>query len=447
MPLKDLINRIDNFVLNVVPDHNVGYEAKRDMADTLLREAEGAYAGQPLDIRNLLGERIEHLKEIRMRWHKQEASVVPDITIGQKILKEAKAWIILESSSSLERLDKIARTRKYYENLRYYATSLPEAQAVMAQLVALLQRLGGVDTTRFRLSGPVQSNSTPPRPQLLVLAKQFREAMTATPFNTEAALNNAISKTIAEIRKLEVYRSSLAHAEYKLWGSQAVDEISRLSALVGEWNSQLGHIKRQEGLARTWQWQIDRAKERTRSYVEHKTSEIAKGQQKIEAAKVLREATNELEKAFSLCGMLMSKAHTLATPDIIPIDKMDTSIRTFEDILSGLGGRLTEGEIREATRFLNRAKAYRSEMAKSLTTLGYDSDLRTYETTKVSEGLRYFQANLPGIVREILSARTIKQLENLASSGINGAKEAIAQAIIMAGKQNPDRMRAYLMGR
>lgn len=446
MPLKDLINRIDNFVLNVVPDHNVGYETKRDMADALLREAETAYAGQPLDIRNLLGERIEHLKEIRMRWHKQEASVVPDITIGQKILEEAKAWLKLESSSSLERLDKVARTRKYYENLRYYATGLPEAQTVMVQLEDLLQRLGEPDITRFRLSGPVQPNP-PTRPQPLVLAKRFREAMTAMSFNTEAALNNAISKTIAEINKLEIYRSTLGHGEYELWGSQAVDEISKLSALVGEWNDQLGNIKRKEGLARTWRWQEDRDRERTRGYVEHKTSEIAKGQQKIEAAKVLREATNELEKAFSLCQMLMSKAHTLATPDIIPIDKMDASIRTFEGILSGLSGRLTEGEIREATRFLNRAKAYRSEMAKSLTTLGYDSGLRTYETTRASEGLRYFQANLDEIVREILSARTIKQLENLASSGINGAREAIAQAIIMAGKQNPDRMRAYIMGR
>lgn len=280
----------------------------------------------------------------------------------------------------------------------------------------------------------------------LVSAKNFREDMEKRVIADEASLRDAIAKTQAEMRKLEIYLSGLDIGRHELWGTQVQSEISALGKLIQKWESQLAHLKVQETQARTWRWQQDKAKEEARRYLASKETALAEGKKRTEAIKALRDASEELENAFSLCQMITSKAEVQQMPDLIPVGKVGVGIAKFEAILEGLRDRLPEADIRQATRDLNRIKQQQMEMRSVLARLGYSKEVAGYEAKQASEGLRYFQTKLPSEIREMLSPRTVTGLEDLASKGLGAAKDAIVEAIKMAAKQSPERVRAILGG-
>ena len=412
--LKDLLERMNRFVQAMIEPGAVLDSSMRRTGEALLREAESMFAGLNLQQQSVLKQAIVHVRRILDRWTDREV---------------------------LAREDELARLSKMYN---YFASLPHKAPEQIAEMERLRARIGQIRSERPEVRGAMGERPKVEAPAELRQAVEFRQTMQEKVLPDVASLTDAIAQAREQISRLDACRRGLDADSHELWGKQAWDEIRWIGKLIQKWNRQLDQLKLQETQARTYRWQEDKAKEETRVYVSRKEASLAKGKEQIDAIKALREASQELETAFSLCQMLLDKAHVQQMPGIIPVDKLATTIAKFEAILEGLRDKLPEAEIRQATRNLNRIKAYEAEMRKNLMRLGYYEEVSGYEATRESEGLRYFRSNLPSLVKEILSPRTVAQLENLASKGINGAKEAIAQAVIMAGKRNPERMRAIL---
>lgn len=417
MSLKDLIGRMDQFVREIVNSQDITYEEKKRLGEELRRQAEAICPSLPLDSRNVLEQRVANLRRILSRWR------------GMEISPQA---------------DELTRLISELGILRHLAGAYPTPPR-QAQIDELVRRIG---VLKQSLPQPLPEagveavdTRTPPE---LETAMSFRRTMQQRVFADETSLRSAIASVQAEIRRLESYRSTLDFNRDVHWGRQAFDEIGALASLIQKWNREIAYLRSQETEARTYRWQQDKAREETRRYVGSKEAALARGKEQIDAIRTLRQASKELEKAFSLCQMVMSKAQAQQIPEVIPMDAVAATIARFEGILGGLQPRLPEAEVRDATNKLNRIKAYEAEMRRVLGRLGYYKEVAGYEATTESEGVRYFRANLPGVVREILSTRVISKLEALASKGINGAKDAISNAIFMAAKQNPEKVRAVL---
>lgn len=415
--LKDLLERLNRFVREVV-NSDIPYGEKKRIGWQLLRDAQALYPS--LDFysqRDLLGY-IANLRRTLRRWTEKEILEV----------KEKLAW-----------------AAKSFQALKYLGgTEQTEAQRLeIERLTKRLRELEGLLPELLEEPGVKGVGSVPPE---LQAAESFRTQMEQRSFTDEASLRDAIAKTQAQIRNLESYRSTLDPNRDALWGNQAFDEIRALGGLIQEWENQISHLKSQEAQARTWRWQEDKAKEVTRRYVANVETGLAEGKEQTEAIKMLRDALGEVDRAFSLCGMVISKALVQLRPEAIPTDEVDSIIDRFERILAGIRDKLPEPEVRNATRKLERLKAYRAEMSTAVNRLGYQEEVSTYEARQRSEGVTYFRSNLPSEVREILPARDISGLERLASTGVDGAKKAISIAIFIAGKRNPERMSAILGG-
>lgn len=415
--LRNLLERMNRFVREVV-NSDMPYGEKKRVGWQLLRDAQALYPS--LDFysqRDLLGY-IANLRRTLRRWTEKEI-----LEVKEKLAWAAKSFEALKylggaEQTEAQRLEIERLTRK----LRELEASLPE----------LLEEPG--------VKG---AGSTPPE---LEAAKTLRTQMEQRSFTDEASLRDAIAKTQAQVRSLEAYRRTLDPNRDALWGKQAFDEIRALGELIQEWENQISHLKSQQAQARTWRWQQDKAKEETRRYVASVEAGLAEGKEQTEAIKALHDALKEVEAAFSFCEKLTSKALVQLRPEVIPTDEVDSIIDRFERILAGISDKLPEPEVRNATRKLDRLKAYRAEMSTAVGRLGYQEEVSAYEATRKSEGVTYFRSNLPGEVREILPARDISGLEKLASTGVNGAKKAISIAIFIAGKRNPERMSAILGG-
>lgn len=408
--LENLLERLNRFVREVV-NSDIPYGEKKRIGWQLLRDAQALYPS--LDFysqRDLLGY-IANLRRTLRRWTEKEI-----LEVKEKLAWAAKSFQALKYLGGTKEIERLTKRLRELEGL------LPE----------LLEEL--------KVKGV---GSTPPE---LQAAGTFRTRMEQRSFTDEASLRDAIAKTQAEIRKLESLRSGLGPNRDVLWGKQAFDEIRALAGLIREWENQISHLKSQEAQARTWTWQQDKAKEVTRRYVANVETGLVEGKEQTEAVKMLRDALGEVDRAFSLCGMVISKALVQLRPEAIPTDEVDLIIDRFERILAGIRDKLPEAEVRNATRRLKRLKAYRAEMGIAVNRLGYQEEVSTYETRQKSEGVTYFRSNLPSEVREILPARDISGLEKLASTGVNGAKKAISIAIFIAGKRNPERMSAILGG-
>ena len=412
--LKNLLERLNRFVREIVYS-DIPYGEKKRIGWQLLRDARALYSS--LDFysqRDLLGY-VANLRRTLRRWTEKEILEV----------KEKLAW-----------------AAKSFEAVKYLGgTEQTEAQRL--EIEGLTRRLRGLEASLPELleePGVKGAGTIPPE---LEAAQEFRKAMERKAFTDEAPLRDAIAKTQLEIGKLESLRNRLDPNRDALWGKQAFDETRALGELIQEWESQISHLKSQEAEARTWGWQEDKSREETRRYVASVETALAEGKERREAVKMLHSALEEVEAAFSFCEKLTSKALVQLRPEAIPTEKADLIIDRFERILAGIRDRLPEAEVRDATRKLNRLKAYRAEMSGIAERLEYGEEVSAYEARQESEGIRYFRSNLPSGVREILPAKDIEKLEEVASTGVNGAKEAISTAIIMAAKRSPRGQEPY----
>lgn len=408
--LKNLLERMNRFVREVA-NSDMPYGEKKRIGWQLLRDAQALYPS--LDFysqRDLLGY-IANLRRTLRRWTEKEI-----LEVKEKLAWAAKSFQALKYLGGTKEIERLTKRLRELEGL------LPE----------LLEE-----------SGVKGAGSMPPE---LQAAESFRTQMEQRSFADEASLRDAIAKAQAQIRSLESYRSTLDPNRDVLWGKQAFDEIRALGGLIREWENQISHLKSHEAQARTWTWQQDKAKEVTRRYVASVGTALAEGKEQTQAIKALHDALGEVDRAFSLCKMVISKALVQLRPEAIPTGEVDSIIDRFERLLAGIRDRLPEPEVRDATRKLERLKAYRAEMSTAVNRLGYQEEVSAYEARQKSEGVTYFRSNLPSEVREILPPRDISGLEKLASTGVNGAKKAISIAIFIAGKRNPERMSAVFGG-
>lgn len=412
-----LKERMDRFVQDMVDPLAVRDAPMRRRGEALLREAESSFPGLNLQQQAVLRQGIEKLRKILYRWDEREVSA---------------------------RDDEIARLRRRYESLRGIPHKSPEQ---IAEMESLRDRMSYLRGRRPERPGPlIVGPKTQSLPREVKEAEAFRARMARTPLIGEASLTRAIRQTEGEIRKLEQYCSTLSAEGYELYGTQAIQESSALGDLIQRWNRQIEGLRVQESFARTSRWEQDKSAEKMRTYLASKRAALAKGAAQTEAVKKLREATQEMSGAFQICEMVLKQAVVRIMPEAVPVDKVSAVIVKFDNILTGLRAILPENEVRQATRNLNRLKAYRAEMEEHLKRLGYGRDIHQDEARRESQGLTYFRANVPAAVREILSVTTLSKLETLAATGLNGAKEAITSAIYMAAKRNPQRMRAVLGG-
>jgi len=415
--LKNLLERMNRFVREVA-NSDMPYGEKKRIGWQLLRDAQALYPSLDFYSQRDLSGYVANLRRTLRRWTEKEILEV----------KEKLAW-----------------AAKSFEALKYLGgTGQTEAQRLeIERLTGILRELEASLPELLEEPGVKGAGSTPPE---LQAAESLRTQMEQRGFTDEASLRDAIAKTQAQINSLESYRSTLDPNRDALWGKQAFDEIRALGEFIQEWNCQLEHLKLREGEARTSRWQEDKAKEETRRYVASVETALAEGKEQIQAIKALHDALGEVDRAFSLCKMVISKALVQLRPGVIPTGEVDSIIDRFERLLAGIRDRLPEPEVRNAARKLERLKAYRAEMSTAVNRLGYQEEVSAYEARQKSEGVTYFRSNLPSIVREILPARDISGLEKLASTGVNGAKKAISIAIFIAGKRNPERMSAILGG-
>jgi|GEM_PF-6060814 len=413
--LKNLLERLNRFVQEVVNSHDISMEEKTRLGWQLFEEIRALYPSLDFYSQKQLEESYVHLTKILRAWAEFEIK-----DIEQKLAYYGKTFQALRYLPGAEQTGLTA--------------GIDSLRARLEELKRLLPRLIGEP-------GVEDVGSVPPE---LEAAKEFRKAMEQKAFADEASLGDAIAKTQAEIGKLESLRTRLDPNRDALWGKQAFDEIRALGELIQEWESQISYLKSQEAETRTWGWQEDKAKEETRRYVANVEAGLAEGKERLEAVKMLHSALEEVEAAFSFCEKLTSKALVQLMPGAIPTEEVDLIIDRFERILAGIRDRLPEAEVRDATRRLNRLKAFRAEMSGIAERLGYGKEVSAYEARQESEGILYFRSNLPSGVREILPAKDVEKLEEVASTGVNGAKEAISTAIIMAAKRNPERARAIL---
>lgn len=414
---KDLIQRMNRFVQDMVEPLVVLDSPMRRTGEVLLGEAESMFPGLNRQQQAILRQAIVHLRRILSRWTDRE----------------------LEAQK-----DEIARLSKMY---RYFAALPHKTQEQTAEMERLKAR---IDWLRQNLPERPRDltvdRDIEHLPRELQEAGAFRRRMAATELVGYSSLTSAIAQTEKEIQKLKQYYSTLRAGQFELNGTQAIQQISALGSLIQKWNSQIEQLRLQETQARTSRWEQDKSAEESRGYVTRKEASLAKGKVQIEAIKSLREASEEMSSAFGICEMVVSKALEQEMPEAIPVDRVSEIIGRFEAILAGVEGILPEAEVRQATRNLDRLKAYRAQMEEHLRRLGYERDVDEDEARRSSEGLNYFRANVPAAVRDILSRITLSRLETLASTGINGAKEAITSAIFMAAKRNPERMKAVLRG-
>lgn len=413
--LKDLLERLNRFVREVV-NSDIPYGEKKRIGWQLLRDAQVLYPS--LDFysqRDLLGY-VANLRRTLRRWTEKEILEV----------KEKLAW-----------------AAKSFEAVKYLGGA-GQTETQRLEIEGLTRRLRGLEASLPELleeQGVKGAGTIPPE---LEAAQEFRKAMERTAFADEASLRDAIAKTQLETGRLESLRDRLDPNTDALWGKQAFDETRALGELIQEWESQISYLKSQEADTRTYRWQEDKSREETRRYVASVEAGLAEGKERLEAVKMLHSALEEVEAAFSFCEKLTSKALVQLRPEAIPTEEVDLVIDRFGRILAGIRDRLPEAEVRQATRNLDRLKAYRAEMGGIAERLGYGKEVSAYQARQESEGILYFRSNLPSGVREILPAKDIEKLEEVASTGVNGAKEAISTAIIIAAKRNPERARAIL---
>jgi len=405
---------MDRFILEVVNSHMVGLQEKARMGRELLREAEAMFGGLDQQLQSILEQRIGKLRKVLNKW---------------------SGFL----TSSLE--DELVRYRRAYEYLRQKPDPTTSDLAEIEKLQIRMENL------RRRISGekPKSLGVQPgPRPPELEEAVRFRQQMEARAITEPQALRDAISEAQQEIDKLETSRKGLDASSHQLWGRQIQDVEREIGKLMQKWNAQLSYLNLQETEARDYQWHKDKTGEERRVYIEAKRIAEIKGGEQVDALKMLREAKSEIETAFSYCEMITSKALVQLMPEAMPMDKVAIVVNKSQAILDGVRDRVPEADVREMTRTIDALRRYEAEMNRALIKLGYDKSVESYEEGKKSEGLSYFRANLPAWVKDILPARDVSGLEDLATKGLSGAREAISRAIILAAKRNPERVKALL---
>ena len=105
---------------------------------------------------------------------------------------------------------------------------------------------------------------------------------------------------------------------------------------------------------------------------------------------------------------------------------------------------MPDGVMREAQSKLNDLRRERQIVSLQANNLRYEKGVERETATKASRGVTYFRANIPPKVKEVLPAIDISKLENLAATGISGAKEAISKAIYLVAKRNVEAARKIL---
>jgi len=382
---------------------------------------------------------------------------------------EASVWLAACPGSKLPVMDKFRKTKEYLLRLQNSVVSPTKEEAeIMKRLQELMNALEmrkplsqyvEPEPERWNLFQPDgkfgNDNIGDPKdiqviqpaigkPPILAQAESFFRSKENKRILNRTSLNSAIVQAQGYFNQLNSTLDSLSINDYRRWAPLLLGEKRGIGELITRWKSQLKEMDKVEAVQRTESLEQVKRQEETAIYVSKKDSATVAGDVVTDFTKAVNDATAEANIVLSSSQMLRKKVFIEKMPEALPSAILDSAIANFQTLLEKSNGHVPDGVMREAQSKLNDLRRERQIVSLQASNLGYDKGVEREIATKSSRGITYFRANIPPGVKEALPARDISKLESLASTGINGAKEAISIAIYLVAKRNVEAARKIL---
>ena len=470
--MKDIFEGINDFLGETRLSQAVPYLERKRIAQSLLRQAEVAFRMASGERELLLGQGIDKLRRILSHYEREDVAYKRPVgwrSLRAKQFGEASVWLAACPGSKLSVMDKWTKTKGYLLRLQNAVVSPTKEEAeIMERLQGLMNALEmrkplpqyvEPEPERWNLPQPdgsfrhenvgpisVQRLGQPAvgKPPILAQAESFFRSMENKKILDRTSLNSAIAQGQGYFNRLNSTLDSLSINDYRRWAPLLLGEKRGIGELITRWKSQLKEMDKVEAVQRTESLEQVKRQEDTAVYVGKKDRAAVAGDLVTDFTKAVNEAIGQANVVLSSSQMLRKKVAIEKMPEALPSATLDSAIASLQSLLERGKGHVPDGVMREAQSKLNDLKRERQIVSLQAGNLGYEKGVERDLATRSSRGITYFRANIPPTVKVVLPARDIAKLEDLASTGINGAKEAISKAIYLVAKRNVEAARKIL---
>lgn len=418
----------------------------------LLRSAESSYAisGNEPEFQKILGEKIRLLR-VRLNNIVSRKSMLasPEVhSLRDKVLSNAKAWLVQYSTTTLPIEEKLSKTRKLLEDLKRVAGKYPtrEELSTISKLTTLYDKFKATKPQIYKAPGAIESIKDIYLPELPILtdAKRFYDKMVKAVYEDENSLREAIAQAETKLIALRRAFNSLSLNERVKYKYSFTGLMKQIGNLIQKWERQIKGIKEEESKASRIGWILDKKKYEQDKYLENKKKAMEAGQERKLILEVMNSFRDLVKKILSVSSSYRLKIFKDKLPEAIPITQFDELVRKAETLVARVKDKLLGPELEEIEEKLNSLKRERKILVNLYNQLQGVKSREIGEAEKANEGLAYFRANLPSVVKELLTSKEYSEFEELASISINAAKKAIKEATSLAARKNPAKVRKLL---
>ena len=441
---SSIIEQIDRF-LTIEPDL-ASLDSMLMYGRRLLSSAESSYRAAKTDeLRKVLEQRIYRLRERLSKLQKKSVKrPVGPLSLREKILQSSKLWLAQEPTVTLSAEDKLARTRVYLEKLKALATvPTAEEKSVISQLTSLYNRLKGEVPARYPTSEMIGAKEER-FPPVYEKAKDFHRRMARMTLTKEKDLRKAIEEGKGHIDALRAYLDGLSLDERKRKETAFTGMMRAIGQLVRKWERQIDMIKVKESKMRIWGWQKEKSEYQVKSYVESKRKAEREGERVRTLHMLADNFTENVQKIVTLSKTLRQKAEKDKMPELLPISKFSKIVRDAENFVSGVKDKLSSTDRLAVIGSLNALKREQMSLKNLHDLLSGEKKREESERLEAIEVLDYFRKNLPSEIRNLLTPYELANFEKKAAVSVDAAKEAIKDAISLAAKKSPEKVRRAL---
>jgi len=424
-----------------------------DYGRRLLQSVKSSYAisSENREFQSVLEQRIVRLQDRINDIEKKRSMLASPVylpSLRDKLLSDAKAWLNQYSTTTLSTEEKLSKTRRYLEELKQITKKYPtrEESSIIAKLTTLYNRFRAIQPPIFAAPGaPTKLEDIFfAESPAVVKAREFYERMKDVALEGEAPLTRAVNEAKAQIEKLRTAFSSLSLDERRRLENSFTGMMRIIGKLATKWKNQIALIKSDEGKNRSWKWLTDKREYEQDKYLTRKKESLEKGAKEKLVLESLDRFNDYIKKMLSVSSAFRAKIAKEKIPEAIPIGRISELVIKAEQFVSSLEGTLAGNELAEAKTKLNMLKQeqviLRNLYNMQMGAKGAESDI----ADKSSEGLRYFRDNLHPVVKELLTTQELSNLEREASTTVAGAKKTIKEAVYMAARKNPVKVREIL---